>query len=95
MSKTKCIDFCGRPGKVHEPDPMQLNSWNKLWLSCAKLMFSLSEILAKLGEDLYMIVEKIEQENKKTEHKMNIQLGWNLDAIKMQSRSNFDQYIMS
>ena len=35
LSKTKCIFFCGRPGKVKYPDPVQLDGQNLPWVESA------------------------------------------------------------
>ena len=35
LSKTKCIFFCGRPGKVKYPDPVQLDGQDLPWVESA------------------------------------------------------------
>ena len=35
LSKTKCIYFCGRPGKVKYPDPVQLDGKDLPWVESA------------------------------------------------------------
>ena len=34
-SKTKCIFFCGRPGRVRYPDPVQLDGKDLPWVESA------------------------------------------------------------
>ena len=35
LSKTKCVFFCGRPGKVNYPDPVQLDGKDLPWVKSA------------------------------------------------------------
>ena len=35
LSKTKCVYFCGRPGKVRYPDPVQLDGKDLPWVESA------------------------------------------------------------
>ena len=35
LSKTKCVYFCGRPGKVMYPDPVQLDGKDLPWVESA------------------------------------------------------------
>ena len=35
LSKTKCVYFCGRPGKVKYPDPVQLDGKDLPWVESA------------------------------------------------------------
>ena len=35
LSKTKCIFFCGKPGKVKYPDPVQLDGQDLPWVESA------------------------------------------------------------
>ena len=50
-SKTKCVYFCGRPGKVKYPEPVQLEGKDLPWVESADHLGHTLSQLNNMGKD--------------------------------------------
>ena len=52
-SKTKCVLFCGRPGKVRYPDPLQLDGKDLPWVEKADHLGHILHQVTSMDKDCH------------------------------------------